>query len=166
MCNLKKIFVGGLALITISAPGTAQSVERPEIVAFNSTVTAMESDLADHCDSQTTRRIDPPFLPDVQNEQMQIDCEGFSFLGQPRHAEFVFRDDSLVMVWILTEAAEEPAILAQMRTAYGAPSHDTEPYVAFMDYRTALRREPPEVLFFSDVLADAYAGFFSQSGAE
>lgn len=154
------------ATMTFAAPASAQSVERPDVIVFGSSVAEMEANLGELCESQATRRIDPPFLPDVQREQMQIDCEGFSFLGRPRHAEFVFRDDALEMVWVMTEAEEDPAILAQMRTAYGSPSHDSEPYVAFVDQRTALRREPPEVLFYSDNLAEAYTQFFDENAAQ
>ncbi len=163
---MRTMKLGAAAIAAVTAPLAAQSVERPDVIVFGSTVAEMEANLAALCEGQTSRRIDPPFLPDVENEQMQIDCEGFSFLGLPRHAEFVFRDDSLEMVWVMTEAEEDSAILEQMRAAYGMPSHESEPYVAFVEHRTALRREPPEVLFYSENLAEAYAEFFDANAAE
>jgi hypothetical protein len=84
---------------------------------------------------------------------MQIDCEGFPFLGATRHAEFVFGDDSLEMVWIMTTAAEQASILAAMREAYGQPSIHNAKYDAFLRGRAALRVKPPEVLFYSEKVA-------------
>ena len=83
---------------------------------------------------------------------MQIDCDGLEFRGQPRWTEFVFRDDSLVMVWILTTAEEEPEILAAMSAVYGVPSHSGANWFGFVDHMAAVRRDKPEVLFYSQAL--------------
>ena len=37
---------------------------------------------------------------------MQIDCDGFRFMGEGRHVEFVFLDDVMVTVWLMVTPAE------------------------------------------------------------
>lgn len=73
---------------------------RPPAVRFGATVADVRTSLATTCSTIGVREINPPFLSNVKEQQTQIDCEGFPFLGRPRHAEFVFRDDSLEMTWI------------------------------------------------------------------
>jgi len=126
----------------------------PNVVRYGATVADMQTRLASSCQTMNTRRIEQPFLPDVKDKQMQIDCEGFQFLGKLRRAEFVFRDDSLEMIWILTTAEEQSLILkAMMDAANGAPTHRNDKYIAFTNNRTALRLDRPEVLFYSEKLA-------------
>ena len=95
-----------------------------------------------------TRPVDPPFL-DNTRKQMQIDCESFLFQGKPRHAEFVIGDDQLKMVWIMTGADEDGALLAAMTAEYGAPDHRNRKYDAFAAHRAALRLDRHEVLFYA-----------------
>jgi hypothetical protein len=133
---------------------TAEALQ-PAVVRYGATVAEMEKALAGSCSSLKARRIDPPFLENVRTVQMQIDCDGFSYLGKPRWAEFVFRDDSLEMVWIMTSTAEEPDILSLMKVAYGEPARRNDKYIAFPDGRTAIRFKPAEVLLYSPNL-DSY----------
>lgn len=140
----------------------AKVVVKPDVIRWGATAAATESAVAPLCKSVNVRRIDPPFLDAVRDKQMQIDCEGFLFAEKPRHAEFVFRDDSLEMVWIMTTREEESALLEEMRAAYGTPSHTTEKYIAFTNYNTALRRDKAEVLFYSDKLAPAFLPDFEK----
>ena len=139
---------------------------RPPIIRFGAGVSELEQSLGESCGSLDTREIDPPFLPDVERRQMQIDCDGFEFRGRPRWAEFVFRDDSLVMVWILTTAEEEAEILTAMTAAYGEPSHRGADWFGFVDHLAAIRRDKPEVLFYSEALADVYREWFAENVGE
>ena len=131
----------------------AQEFSRPGVIVFSATTAQMETALSGRCAKMTTRKIDPPFLPNIQTEQMQIDCDGFEFFGKPRWAEFVIGDDSLEMVWILTEAEEEDALRAAMTEAYGAPSSVSDDMELFAAARAGLRKDKPEVLFYSHKLA-------------
>ena len=126
---------------------------RPPVIRFGATVAGIQSAVAKSCSAIAVREIKPPFLDDVKQKQMQIDCEGFPFLGGARHTEFVFRDDSLEMVWIMTTAAEHESILAAMREAYSGPSIHSAKYDAFPHARAALRVKPAEVLFYSEKVA-------------
>lgn len=126
---------------------------RPSVVRFGTTVAEAQKSLGETCRSINVREIQPPFLSNVKNAQMQIDCEGFPFLGKPRHAEFVFRDNSLEMTWILTTPEEREAIIAAMHAAYGETPVQSEAYEAFHIGRAALRMKPAEVLFYSESVA-------------
>ncbi len=145
-----------LAGALIAAPALAEEVTKPEVIMFGSTLEAMTEALAGECESMNLRPIDPPFLPDVEEIQQQIDCEGFDFLGEPRFAEFVVRDGILEMVWILVDADDQDRTIAAMREAYGADGMAAAGMIAFPEHRTAWRFEPPEVLFYSESLAPAF----------
>jgi hypothetical protein len=132
---------------------------KPDVIRFGATVKQLETALGSLCKPAKTRRIDPPFLDGVKDRQMQIDCEGFMFHGKPRHAEFVFGDDRLKMVWIMTDIGERIELENDMRAAYGAPNYINQEYLGFTVARVALRLDRAEVLFYAqdaerDVLPD------------
>ena len=135
---------------------------KPEVIRYGATIAETETALKGLCKKINTRPINPPFLPDVKTKQMQIDCDGFEFLGKPRWTEFVFRDDSLEMVWIMTTAEEETAILKEMNIVAGAPTKRNKDYIAFPDYRFALRLDKPEVLFYSEKLTTHISKWFEK----
>ncbi len=80
--------------------------------------------------------------------------------GKPRWAEFVFADDALEMVWILTSAEEEQSILQTMTALLGAPTQRNGKFVAVTNERAALRLDKPEVLFYSEKLAPRVLPWF------
>jgi hypothetical protein len=93
---------------------------------------------------------------------MQIDCEGFSFMGKPRRIEFVFRDDSLEMAWVMTPVEEREQIEKEITAAAGEPSKRTKNYRAYVDSRIALRLDNPEILFYSNKLAPIVDKWFDE----
>ena len=105
--------------------------------------------LAGLCESKRTHLI--------HARETQIDCEGFDFRGQGRHVEFVFRDDRLVIVWLMVTPPEGAAIIAAMTQAYGAPSAREPAYVLFAPQRAAWRFEPAEILFYAPQIDDNVA---------
>ena len=139
----------------ISSADRAPSTLKPAILRFGATLTGTEAALKPLCKKLTTRRIDPPFrvLRDIKNRQMQIDCDGFEFAGAPRWAEFVFADDLLEMVWIMTSAQDEKSLLERMTKENGPPDQQNAKFTAFTKGRMALRKDVPEVLFYSERLA-------------
>lgn len=94
---------------------------------------------------------------------MQLDCEGFQFLGKPRRAEFVFRDDSLEMIWIVMNAEEESSVVKAMTDSMGPPTHRSDKYIAFTENRMAFRLDRPEVLLYSEKLAPLVQRWFVKS---
>jgi hypothetical protein len=129
-------------------PALAGEAFMPDVIHWGVSTVQMQSVLNGKCAKLMTRPIDPPFL-DNAKKQMQIDCEGFVFRGQPRHAEFVIGDDQLKMVWIMTGADEDAALRDAMVTEYGLPDHVNKTYDAFVAHRAALRRDKHEVLFYT-----------------
>lgn len=159
MTFMKMTLVAGIAASISLAAASAGDFSRPDVIVFGATASALESALADQCDEMTTRKIDPPFLPNVQTEQLQIDCDGFDFFGKPRFVEFVIADDSLEMVWILTDAEDEDEFRKAMTRAYGAPQVISGDMELFTEARAGLRKDIPEILFYSDTLAPAMEAF-------
>lgn len=118
------------------------------------------------CERHDLVVLDPAELPIAQSRHEQVNCTGFHHAGRLREAEFVFADGALAFVWVLTEAEEEATHLAAMRASYGAPTHDTALFVAFADHNTALRRDVPEFLYYSDAIAPMYRGWFDQMATQ
>jgi hypothetical protein len=150
-------------LTTISlfiAASAGAGFAQPEVIRFGATTAEMQKALAPLCPKLHTRKIDPPFLDDVKTEQLQIDCDGFEFRGRARHVEFVIRDDRLVMVWLMVDANEGPAIIRDMIQAYGQPTGRNDRYVAFEGSRAAWRHKPAEILFYGTEVAKALESDF------
>lgn len=125
---------------------------RPAQIVWGATVAATERALDGLCATRRTRRIDPPFLDGVKDRQMQIDCDGFAFQGAGRHAEFVFRDDRLEMVWIMHQATEDAPMEQAMTAALGQPNRRGTLYVQYPAAGAALRLDKHEVLFYAPTL--------------
>lgn len=156
---MNKHVVAALSAICVAnATAFAESVDRPGVIDFTANVMLMETVLGDYCDKQSTRETEP-FFPGRAG-QTQIDCDGFDYFGAPRKAEFVFANDQLIMVWILTTKEDEPALEAALREAYGDPSHVSADFTAFAEHRAALRKDKPEALYYSDEIADDYRKWF------
>lgn len=151
-----------LALVASVSATTAESApfKRPEVIRWGASTAELERSLAAKCPTLNTRKIDPPFLPDVRAEQLQIDCDGFQFRGRGRHVEFVIRDNRLVMVWLMVEPSEQAAIVADMESTFGRPTGRNAKYVAFEKHRIAWRHKPPEILFYSSELDEDMAPDF------
>jgi hypothetical protein len=136
--------------------GAARDALRPSLVRYGASVAEMQKALAGSCSTMKTRVIDPPFLTGVTKQQLQIDCEGFPYLGKPRHAELAFRDDRLELVWIMTTAEEADFITSLMRTAFRVEPRRNQRYVSVSSERVALRVKPAEVLLYSSGVAAQY----------
>ncbi len=152
-----------LGLLLVSMTGTVvvpEPFERPSVIRWGASTAELERALAAHCPKLNTRKINPPFLSGVKNEQLQIDCDGFQFRHRGRHVEFVIRDDRLVMVWLMVEPGEQDGIVRDMRKALGAPTRSNGKYVAFEDHRTAWRFKPAEILFYSSELDSEVEAWF------
>jgi len=154
-----------LAGLTACANAQTLDVSLDSRVAFDASLEAMTPVFDRVCAHYRVRELSIEDLPIAQNSHIQVDCNGFQHAGQAREAEFVFADDQLAFVWVLTDAAEEPGLLAQMHSTYGTPTHDTPMFVAFADDLTALRRDTPEFLFYSARIAPMYRGWFDQMAA-
>jgi len=126
--------------------------ERPPEIRFGASAASLQHALAGRCTQQRLRRFGPPFLSNVRDRQMQIDCEGYPFMGAGRHVEFVIRDDKLVMVWLMVRDEETQAMIEAMTDAYGPPSRRNGDYVAFERRRAAWRNHPAEILFWATEL--------------
>ncbi len=148
-----------------STPAMAQDVSLPDFVEWGASAEAIEQALDGKCaNGLTVREIDPPFLPDIEDRQLQVDCDGLDYFGDERFAEFVIGDDRLQMIWIMVEPEDEDDAVAAMREAYGQPSAEADMFVAFENARTAWRAEPPEFLFYSPEVAERMSAWFASAG--
>ncbi|MEZ5920608.1 MAG: hypothetical protein R3C60_04565 [Parvularculaceae bacterium] len=161
MKMLFPMLAAGAAFMHASA--FAADASRPQIIEFGASVASMEAALSARCLTQSKRETEP-FLP-AHKTQMQIDCEGFDYFGGAHKAEFIFGDDRLIIVWILTGEEVEDALDRAFRKSFGEPTHISADFVAFADNNTAIRKEPAEVLFYGDEVADAFRGWFDSQTA-
>jgi hypothetical protein len=154
MPGMRRIAIlAAAAALTMAGQGHAEAFAKPDVVRWGATTAELETALQGKCAKGfVVRPIKPPFLPVVKERQVQLDCNGFMFMGKPRWTEFVIGDDRLQMVWIMVDAAEQDAIVKAMAAAHGAPDRKNDKYVAFTHVRTAWRNKPPEVLFYAPEL--------------
>lgn len=153
-----------LAGATLASPGVAQTpdVAIPALVDFSASVAGMRTVLEPVCTSLAVHEFDVADLPIAEHSHTQIDCTGFLHAGQPRLAEFVFADDVLAFVWILTTQAEEASLHDALTARFGSPSHTAEGVIAYVDHQVALRRDTPELLYYSENFAPEYREWFDQ----
>lgn len=138
--------------LPLQSQARAEDFARPNVIRWGATSAQLQRRLGYFCPKLNTRKIDPPFLPAVKTQQLQIDCDGFQFRGRGRHVEFVIRDDRLVMVWLMVEASELSEIIRDMKRSLGRPTGQNRNYVAFERARIAWRHKPAEILFYAPEL--------------
>jgi uncharacterized protein YndB with AHSA1/START domain len=138
------------------------SVKKPAVLTFGESKETVTKKLESLCTSFTVKQIKPIQLPTASTSQTQIDCEGFRYAGRARKAELVFADGILDLIWILTDASEEPHFISNFTSLYGKPTHELEEVTFFLDHGVAVRNKPHEVLFISERLKKPYAGFLRQ----
>ena len=162
---MRSLLLPVFAAMTACASAQADELGLPENIAFGAGLEAMAPVFEQMCDAHDVRTLDPADLPIAETSHVQVDCRGFEHAGSARLAEFVFADDHLVFVWVLTEAIEEVTHLAAMRDRYGDPTHETSAFVAYADDRIALRRDIPEFLYYGEAVAPMYRAWFDQMAA-
>jgi len=139
----------------------------PSVFQFGAGEAAHAATLASDCTSFERRELPIDDVPMATESHVQFDCAGFDYFGAPRLAEFVFVDDALTHVWVLTEADELPPLRTAFEVAFGAPSHDVPGMVtAFIPARAVLRHDVPEALYLSDAAAPFFASWFDGLSAE
>lgn len=139
-----------------------QSIEKPEVVKFGETKSNMMMSLDSICKITNDIQITPIQLPTAKKSQSQVDCDKFHYFGKKRKAEFIFADDILDMVWILTLPEEEDTLIAGFTALYGKATHIKEDVTFFLNDGVAVRNDPHEVLFISDRLKEPYRAFLEE----
>ena len=163
-----------LILIALSAVLTAQKASKsdpkqepfaPAVVRMGATIAETRTALEKLCTKITIQEYKRPFIALrelVKDKQTQLDCDGFMYFGKPRWAEFIFADDSLELVWILTDKSDEPALLNALIAASGQPTHRNDKFIATAKGRIAIRTDKPESLFYSERIAKHAEGWFAK----
>ena len=149
------------AFALFAASAHAEGVGHPPEALYGASVNGVATALEGRCTTINIRQIDPPQVPGATT-QAQIDCDGYGYFGAPRLAEFVFADDELLLIWILTEKSEEAALIDAFKAEYGEPTHDTDGMTAFANNRAAVRKDVPEALYYSAAIADLVRARFEQ----
>lgn len=163
---MRSLLLPAIVFMTGCATAQADDLELPANIAFGENLDVMTPVLEDLCANHDVRTLDPADLPIAELSHVQVDCHGFDHAGAARLAEFVFADDRLAFIWILTDASEEAEHLDALHTRYGTPTHDTPAFVAFADDRVALRRDTPEFLYYGEEIAPMYRAWFDQMAAQ
>ena len=146
-----------------SCSNATQTITKPEVLAFGSSLAEMKKQLKPLSEAMTERLEEPIQLPTAQDAQSQLDVSGFLYAGKKRNLELIFADDALDIIWILTEAEEEAVFLEQFEALYGAPTHVKEEVTFFLNDGVAVKNNPHEVLFISDRLKEPYKMFLESA---
>jgi len=154
------------AILLVSGPAFGFEAEAPETFRFGNGLEAHQALFGEACASVDVRELDPAQNPAAQETLVQVDCDGFDYFGAARFAEFVFADGALTHVWILTTPDDEAALREAFEAAFGAPSHDSEGFIAFTQANAAIRRDVPEALYYGEEVAPLFAAWFDQASAQ
>lgn len=138
----------------------------PAAAVFGGNLATIQPLLDAACESVTIRELPLEEMPIAQTSHIQAECSGLDHAGAPREAEFVFADDALAFVWVLTGADEAGTLRAALESAHGTPSHDLPPATAFTQARLALRHDTPELLYYGEHVAPMYEGWFDQMASQ
>lgn len=163
---MRSLLLPALLLVTACASARADSLDLPDTILFGAALESLRPAFDTVCETHDVRTLDPAELPIAHASHVQVDCQGFDHAGAARLAEFVFADDQLAFIWVLTEAEEESEHLAALSARHGTPSHDTPLFVAWAEDHVALRRDIPEFLYYGDALAPMYRAWFDQMAAQ
>lgn len=158
--------ISALILLTSLSYTATGNPLKPGSIAFGTSPTEAEELLRGQCNTITRKAIDPPQLPGTRTSHEQIDCAGYWLGGKHRLAEFVFRDERLVMIWVLIEEPEVAGADMMMRQLFGKPSHENAAFTAFAGDHTALRKDKPEFLFYAPEMASMFENWFGQNGGQ
>tara|TARA_R110000868_G_scaffold2384_3_gene17623 strand:- start:7619 stop:8146 length:528 start_codon:yes stop_codon:yes gene_type:complete len=165
LATLTLLASGGCSMARTLQPDTP-SIAAPAMMQFGASLDTMRAAFDAACETYDVRELSPADLPIATTSHVQVDCRGFDHAGAVRLAEFVFADDALAFVWVLTDASEETVLRAALEASFGTPTHDADAIIAFADSHTALRRDVPELLYYSPDIADMYRAFFDQMAAQ
>lgn len=141
------------------------TLEKPSIFEFGSSMEQLEGRLIPLSDSLKVRLDEPIQLPTAKNSQSQLDVYGFEFEGKKRHVELIFADNALDIVWILIEKDETQHFIDELKGEYGAPTHVTPEATFFLNHGIAVKNTPHEVLFISERLKAPYGQFLKMQSA-
>lgn len=128
----------------------------PGFIRFGETKTIIIPELQNVCTIDTIKEHQQVQLPTVQISQTQIDCSGFLYAGKTRKAEFIFSDNKLDLVRIITEAGEEQNFIIAYSQTYGEPSHKKNDITFFMKDGIGVSSNPSEILLISDRLKEPF----------
>lgn len=163
---MRTLLAAALIATSACATATASDLTLDDSIRFDASLDELRPVFDASCASWEAVTLNPAELPIAQTSHVQVNCQGFRHAGGDRLAEFVFADDSMAFVWVLIDAGELDSFAQDMRGVYGAPTHDTAMFTAFADHNTALRRDIPEFLFYSQSIAPMYRGWFDQMAAQ
>lgn len=147
-----------LASVLVSASLTSNPF------AFGQSVDALDAHFNQVCAHWDVQRFDPPEVPFAQESHQQVNCHGYDYAQGERLAEFVFVDGGLAFVWILVEGEELAQFAQDLSQEWGVPRVDNAMFAAFTQGHVALRRDVPEVLYYSPDYAPMFEGWFAQNG--
>lgn len=163
---MRTLLAAALIATSACATATASDLTLDDSIRFDASLDELRPVFDASCASWEAVTLNPAELPIAQTSHVQVNCQGFRHAGADRLAEFVFADDSMAFVWVLIDAGELDGFAQDMRGVYGAPTHDTAMFTAFADHNAALRRDIPELLFYSRSIAPMYRGWFDQMAAQ
>lgn len=163
---MRTLLAAALIATSACATATASDLSLDNSIRFDASLDTLSPVFNTLCTSWEAVTMNPAELPIAQTSHVQVNCQGFQHAGDARLAEFVFADDRMAFVWVLIDASELDGFAEDLRGVYGQPTHDTAMFTAFADNNTALRRDIPEFLFYSQTIAPMYRGWFDQMAVQ
>ncbi|MFC3093927.1 hypothetical protein DRW07_10630 [Alteromonas sediminis] len=124
---------------------------------FGQKLSAVLTHLETHCTSVSVKRNLDLEVPTATESQTQVDCKNYAPLKHDGLSEWVFADDSLDIVWVLSPMAHLQHTKATL-TQQGISADYSMGNMAdfYLERGFGFRYQPTEYLYFSDRLKPFY----------
>ncbi|HKJ16651.1 MAG TPA: hypothetical protein VJ984_04820 [Xanthomonadales bacterium] len=133
-----------------------ETTEIPALLDFSASLEALLPEFEQQCPQMVVNENERIWLPNKPDQQVQIDCFGYSFAGFERKFEAVFGDGKLQVIWVLTGKPEESRLSARLKHDWGQPTMVNDSWEVYGDGRISLYKDKPEFLILSDEMIPLY----------
>jgi len=155
-------FVISLILLAASSQASSSDLDH-HIGDFADSIPTIRSNLEGKCDELSEREL-PILLTVVENNQTQLECDGFVYRGKKRFVEIMFSDGHLDIIHIMRTESDHEELKGILKTEYGEPSFSSDQADYYRAVGISLRTKPHEISFVSERVRDQYGDYMRSLG--
>jgi len=157
-----KLYLIGLVILASAIQASADTLDH-HIGNWGDSIITIRSNLEGACDELSEREL-PILLTVVENNQTQLECDGFVYRGKKRFVEIMFSDGHLDIIHIMRTESDHEELKGILKTEYGEPSFSSDQADYYRAVGISLRTKPHEISFVSERVRDQYGDYMRSLG--
>lgn len=145
--------------VCITAMATAESnfITHNQTLPFDQSIDEVKAHLETACSDIILHQNQTLELPTATTSQVQIDCTDYAPMNHQGLTEWVFADNRLDIVWLLTPLSELNKVKNTLENDGIQPDYALDAMADFyLDRGFGIRYEPTELLYHSERLTPFY----------